>query len=135
MVEIEDVQDVTKTSINKDEDTSSMRRAAKKKQKKKKNTKKESENTPDTPEIITKNNNLDKNNVSSSSNSRDELRKQLRSKIYEKSIGRSNKLAKDNILNKTLNDIGIDKKTFMESVDTIKKAGGFSLDSNGNIVP
>ena len=51
----------------------------------------------------------------------------LRAKIEEKRIQRNNKHAKDIILEKTLKQMGIDKKKFQEDMDLVKKQGGLEM--------
>jgi ribosomal protein S4 len=54
---------------------------------------------------------------------RAELVKKLRSKIGEKSIKRSSKISKENILDKTLGEMGIDKTRFMKDLEAVNKNG------------
>ena len=58
---------------------------------------------------------------------RDELRAKLRAKLGEDKIKRSNKFQKDQILTKTLKDMGINKEKMQKDMEAVKKQGGFTL--------
>ena len=60
-------------------------------------------------------------------NDRNELKKLLRAKISEKTIERSNKNQKEQILEKTLKDIGIDKEKFKADLEKVKQNGGLEI--------
>ncbi len=47
-------------------------------------------------------------------------RAELKAKIQEKKIQRSNKAVKDNILSKTLKDMGIDKERLMKDLQNVQ---------------
>ena len=55
---------------------------------------------------------------------RQKLKKKLRAKIEERQIQRTTKEQRDKILDDTLKAVGIDKKRFMDEMETMKKAGG-----------
>ena len=56
-----------------------------------------------------------------------ELRDLCRSKRGELRIKRSSKIQKDDILQKTLKQIGIDKEKFKADLESVKKQGGFEI--------
>lgn len=58
---------------------------------------------------------------------REELKAMLKARIGEKKIQRSSKEKKENILEKTLKDIGIDKEKFKNDLEAIKKQGGLQI--------
>jgi hypothetical protein len=70
--------------------------------------------------------------MSKSGKSSAELRNMLRAKIGEKRIERSSKQSKENILDKTLKDIGIDKEKFKKDLEEIKKQGGLEMNLSQN---
>lgn len=70
--------------------------------------------------------------MSKSGKSSTELRNMLRAKIGEKRIQRSSKQNKENILDKTLKDIGIDKEKFKKDLEEIKKQGGIEMNLSQN---
>jgi outer membrane protein assembly factor BamE (lipoprotein component of BamABCDE complex) len=53
--------------------------------------------------------------------SRKELRAKLRAKLDEKRIGRSSKIAKEQVLERTFKKAGLDKKLFDESLKLLQK--------------
>lgn len=57
----------------------------------------------------------------------EELRNLCRAKRGEMRINRSTKLQKENILDKTLKQIGIDKEKFKKDLEAVKKQGGLEL--------
>lgn len=57
----------------------------------------------------------------------EELRNMLRAKIGEKCIMRGSKQHKENVLEKTLKQIGIDKNKFKSDIEAVKNQGGFTL--------
>ena len=61
---------------------------------------------------------------------RDELRAKLRAKIGEDRIKRSSKKQKDEILGKTLKNMGIDKDKMQKDLEAVKKQGGFTMTLN-----
>ena len=63
----------------------------------------------------------------SSVKSKEELKKILHSKIAEKRISRGTKLQKENILKKTLKNMGIDKDKFKKDLEDVKKQGGLEI--------
>lgn len=70
--------------------------------------------------------------MSKSGKSNTELRNMLRAKIGEKRIQRSSKQNKENMLDKTLKDIGIDKEKFKKDLEEIKKQGGLEMNLSQN---
>ena len=70
--------------------------------------------------------------MSKSDKSSTELRNMLRAKIGEKRIQRSSKQNRENILDKTLKDIGIDKEKFKKDLEEIKKQGGLEMNLSQN---
>jgi hypothetical protein len=60
--------------------------------------------------------------------SKEELRTLLRSKIGEKRISRSSKQKKEDILNKELKKIGIDKEKFKADLEAVRVQGGLQID-------
>ena len=58
---------------------------------------------------------------------REELRNRLKAKIGEKKISRSTKETKDQILGKTLKQIGIDKEKLKKDIENVKKVGGLEI--------
>ena len=63
-------------------------------------------------------------------NKRQELRNMLKAKITEKQIQRSTKDHKEQVLDKTLKNIGIDKEKFKKDLEELKKQGGLKIDMN-----
>lgn len=63
-------------------------------------------------------------------NRKQELRNMLKAKIGEKRIQRSTKDHKEQVLNKTLKNIGIDKEKFKKDLEELKKQGGLKVDMN-----
>ncbi len=61
---------------------------------------------------------------------RDELRAKLRAKLGEDKIKRSGKRQKEEILTKTLKDMGIDKEKMQKDMEAVKKQGGFTMTYN-----
>ena len=59
--------------------------------------------------------------------SRKILRDKLMNKINERRIMRNTKESKEIILEKTLNDIGIDKEKFKADLEAVKKQGGLQI--------
>lgn len=59
---------------------------------------------------------------------RQEIRDQLRSKILEKRLSRSNKHTQEQVLEKTMKKMGIDKERFQKDLENVTKAGGFHID-------
>ena len=55
---------------------------------------------------------------------REELKVKLRDKIYNKSITRTTKKNRDEVMEKGMAKMGIDKQKFMESLEEVQKAGG-----------
>jgi len=51
----------------------------------------------------------------------------LRAKIIEKNIQRSSKAVKENVLNKTLKDAGLDIENFKKDMEAVKKQGGLEM--------
>jgi len=70
--------------------------------------------------------------MSKSDKSSSELRNMLRAKIGEKRIQRSSKQNRENILDKTLKDIGIDKEKFKKDLEEVKKQGGLEMNLSQN---
>jgi hypothetical protein len=70
--------------------------------------------------------------MSKSDKSSSELRNMLRAKIGEKRIKRSSKQNRENILDKTLKDIGIDKEKFKKDLEEVKKQGGLEMNLSQN---
>ena len=58
---------------------------------------------------------------------KNELSKLLKAKLGEKCIGRSSKKAKEEILTKTLNHLGIEKDKFKADLEAVKKQGGLEI--------
>jgi len=56
-------------------------------------------------------------------NSKKLLRYELQAKIREKQISRSNKITKENILKKSMGEVGIDYDKFKEDLEAVKKSG------------
>lgn len=63
-------------------------------------------------------------------NRKQELRNMLKAKIGEKRIQRSTKDHKEQVLDKTLKNIGIDKEKFKKDLEELKKQGGLKVDMN-----
>jgi hypothetical protein len=63
-------------------------------------------------------------------NEREELKKRLKARIEEGKISRSSKLAKQDILDKTLKNMGIDKEKLEKDMEEVRKQGGFSINLN-----
>lgn len=70
--------------------------------------------------------------MSKSGKSSTELKNMLRAKISEKRIERSSKHSRENILDKTLKDIGIDKEKFKKDLEEVKKQGGLDINLSQN---
>jgi len=70
--------------------------------------------------------------MSKSDKSSSELRNMLRAKIGEKRIQRSSKQNRENILDKTLKDIGNDKEKFKKDLEEVKKQGGLEMNLSQN---
>lgn len=70
--------------------------------------------------------------MSKSGKSSVELKNMLRAKISEKRIERSSKQSRENILDKTLKDIGIDKEKFKKDLEEVKKQGGLDINLSQN---
>lgn len=65
-----------------------------------------------------------------SEDKRQELKNMLKAKIGEKRIQRSNKEQKEQVLEKTLKNIGIDKEKFNKDLEAFKKQGGLKINMN-----
>jgi hypothetical protein len=63
-------------------------------------------------------------------NDREELKKRLKARIEEGKISRSSKLAKQDILDKTLKNMGIDKEKLEKDMEEVKKQGGLTINLN-----
>jgi len=63
-------------------------------------------------------------------NEREELKKRLKARIEEGKISRSSKLAKQDILDKTLKNMGIDKEKLEKDMEEVKKQGGLTINLN-----
>jgi len=63
-------------------------------------------------------------------NDREELKKRLKARIEEGKISRSSKLAKQDILDKTLKNMGIDKEKLEKDMKEVKKQGGLTINLN-----
>jgi hypothetical protein len=61
---------------------------------------------------------------------REELKKRLRARIEEGKISRSSKSAKQDILDKTLKNMGIDKEKLEKDMEEVKKQGGLTINLN-----
>jgi hypothetical protein len=61
---------------------------------------------------------------------RKELRLRLKEKIQEGKITRSSKKTKEQILDKTLKKMGIEKDKLIEDMTAVKKEGGLSINLN-----
>jgi hypothetical protein len=53
--------------------------------------------------------------------SKEKLLIELRAKLYEKKISRSSKKSKEDVVDKTFKDLGIDKDLFMKELDMKNK--------------
>lgn len=60
------------------------------------------------------------------SDTREELRKKLHSKLSDKKIGRFSKEKKEIMLSKSLKKDGIDKEKLKKDIEALKKQGGFT---------
>lgn len=63
-------------------------------------------------------------------NDREELKKRLKARIEEGKISRSSKLVKQDILDKTLKNMGIDKEKLKKDMEEVKKQGGLTINLN-----
>lgn len=61
---------------------------------------------------------------------RQELRNALKAKITEKQIVRSTKDRKEQVLDKTLKNLGLDKEKLKKDLEELKKQGGLKIDMN-----
>lgn len=61
---------------------------------------------------------------------REELKKRLRARIEEGKISRSSKVVKQDILDKTLKNMGIDKEKLEKDMEEVKKQGGLTINLN-----
>lgn len=61
---------------------------------------------------------------------RQELRNALKAKITEKQIERSTKDRKEQVLDKTLKNLGLDKEKLKKDLEELKKQGGLKIDMN-----
>ena len=57
------------------------------------------------------------------SNQNNDLREKLHAKIYNQRVSRSNKRKQDDIVDKSLNQMGINKEQFEQSIKILKQAG------------
>jgi len=58
---------------------------------------------------------------------REELRQKLRNKLGESRINRSGKRNKEQVLNKSMTNVGLDYKKLKADLEAIKKQGGLTL--------
>ena len=58
---------------------------------------------------------------------REELRQKLRNKLGESRINRSGKRNKEQVLNKSMTNVGLDYKKLKADLEAIKKQGGLRL--------
>lgn len=56
------------------------------------------------------------------------IKSMFRTKMEERKIGRSSKIIKENILEKTLKQLGVDKDKFKADLEAVKKQGGLQVD-------
>lgn len=61
--------------------------------------------------------------------SKDELLAKLKARLDEKRIDRSAKKVKENIVKQSIEEAGLDLDKFKEALETVKKAGGFSMNT------
>lgn len=59
-----------------------------------------------------------------------ELRKKLKERIYEAKLKRSNKQTKEDVVDRTLKTMGVDKEKLKKDLEELKKVGGLSIDLN-----
>jgi hypothetical protein len=55
---------------------------------------------------------------------REQLKAKLRDKIFNKSIGRKSKKNRNEVMEKGMEKMGIDKQKFMEALEAVKKVDG-----------
>lgn len=56
------------------------------------------------------------------------IKTMFRAKMEERKIGRSSKIIKENILDKTLKQLGVDKEQFKADLEAVKRQGGLQID-------
>lgn len=61
--------------------------------------------------------------------SKDELSAKLKARLGEKRIDRSTKKAKENTVKQSIEEAGLDFDKFKKALETVKKAGGFSMNT------